>query len=111
MGRPSRDKGASGELEVLELVHAAGWPRATRNFASGARGNSDIANGPAHTLIEVKRVERFALRAAWAQVSADADQAGPGWMPVIAHRWNRGPWLAIVELPDLLDLIAIQERA
>jgi hypothetical protein len=110
MGRPSRDKGAAGELEVLELVHAHGWPRATRNFASGARGNSDIAHGPAHTVIEVKRVERFALRAAWAQVQADATNAGPGWLPVLAHRWNRGPWLAVLELDELLALLQLRER-
>lgn len=40
MTRASRDKGAAGELEVLELIHAHGWPRATRNFASGARATA-----------------------------------------------------------------------
>ena len=108
MTRASRDKGAAGELEVLELIHAHGWPRATRNFASGARGNSDIANGPAHTLIEVRRVERFELRAAWRQVQADADRAG--CLPMLAHRWNRGPWLAVLELDELLALLQLREN-
>ena len=108
MTRASRDKGAAGELEVLELIHAHGWTRATRNFASGARGNSDIAHGPQGVILEVKRVERFALRAAWAQVAADADRAT--CLPVIAHRWNRGPWLAVPELGQLLALLQLREN-
>jgi Holliday junction resolvase len=107
-GRRSRDKGATGELEVLELVRVW-WPRATRNFASGAAGNSDIAHGPAHTVIECKRTERLRLRDAWAQVEADAAAAGVGTLPVLATRWNRAPWLAITELEELLSLIHLRE--
>jgi hypothetical protein len=110
-GSRSRDKGGRGELEVLELVHAAGWPRATRNFASGARGNSDVAHGPADVLLEVKRTERLRLRESWTQVERDAWRAGPAILPVLATRWNRGPWLAITELDELLTLLAHRERA
>jgi Holliday junction resolvase len=107
----SQTKGAGGELEVLELVRANGWPRATRNFASGAAGNSDIAHGPAGALLEVKRTERLRLRDAWAQVERDARAAGVGVLPVLATRWNRGPWLAITELDELLALLALRERS
>ena len=110
MGVSQRRKGAAGELEVVEAVRAAGWPNATRNFASGARGGSDVANGPAHTLIESKRVEALRLRDSWKQVTADADRAGVGTLPVLAHRWNGGPWLAIRELDELLALLALRER-
>jgi len=110
-GHRSRDKGGRGELEVLELVRAHGWPRATRNFASGARGNSDIAHGPADVLLEVKRTERLRLREAWTQVERDAWRAGLGVLPVIATRWNQGSWLAITELDELLTLIAHREQA
>ena len=110
MGARERDKGARGENEVLELVRALGWPRATRNFASGAGGNSDIAHGPGDVVIEIKRTERLRLRQAWAQVEADATAAGPGIMPVIATRWNGGHWLAILELDELLHLLALREH-
>jgi Holliday junction resolvase len=102
-----RRKGASGELELVELLRAHGWPRATRNFASGAAGNGDIAHGPIGVLIEAKRTERFRLRDAWAQASSDAERAG--LMPVVATRWSRGPWLAVVELPELLRLLRLRE--
>jgi crotonobetainyl-CoA:carnitine CoA-transferase CaiB-like acyl-CoA transferase len=112
-GRRSRDKGAAGELEVLDLVRVW-WPRATRNFASGAAGNSDIAHGPAHTVIECKRTERLRLRDAWRQVEHDAQVAGVGTLPVLATRWNGtphapAPWLAITELEEVLSLIHLRE--
>lgn len=111
MGISQRRKGAAGELEVVELVRANGWPHATRNFASGARGHGDIAYGPEHTILEIKRVEALRLRDSWKQVARDTDRAGPGWLPVLAHRWNGGPWLAILELDELLALLALRESA
>lgn len=110
-GRRVRDKGARGELEVVELVRAAGWPNATRNFASGARGNGDIASGPGLTVIESKYTDHFELRACWAQVTRDAERAGVGYLPVLAHRWTRGTWLGITDLDELLALLALRERS
>jgi hypothetical protein len=107
MSARERNKGARGELEVLELVRVH-WPHATRNFASGARGNSDIAHGPAGVVIESKRTERLRLRDSWRQVEHDA---GTGRLPVLATRWNHGPWLAVVELDELLALLALREQA
>jgi hypothetical protein len=114
-GRGVRNKGARGELEVLELVRFW-WPRATRNFASGAAGNSDIAHGPADVVIESKRTERLRLRESWRQVEHDAKVAGAGILPVLATRWSGtrhepAPWLAITELDELLALLALRERA
>lgn len=111
MGRMSRDKGSKGEREVVALVQAAGWTAATRNFASGGAGNGDIAFGPAATLIESKFTDNFALRKTWIQASTDAAHAGPGVLPVVAHRWSRGPWLAITELEELLALLRLRETA
>lgn len=108
MGVRERQKGARGELEVLGLVQAR-WPRATRNFASGARGNGDIANGPDGVLIEAKRTERLRIRQAWAQASRDANRAG--LTPIVATRWNGGPWLAVLELDELLALLELRETA
>ena len=108
MSLTERRKGARGELELLELVKAR-WPRATRNFASGAAGNGDIAHGPPGVLIECKRTERLRLRDAWAQAASDALSAA--CMPVVATRWNGGPWLAVLELDELLALLELRERA
>ena len=112
-GRASRDKGARGELEVLDLVRAY-WPRATRNFASGAAGNSDIAHGPQGVVIECKRTERLRLRESWRQVAHDARPPAVGALPalpVLATRWSGAPWLAITELDEFLMLLAFREQA
>ena len=101
-----RRRGANGELEIVHLVRAAGWPNATRTSDGRTQhGRGDIAHGPAHTSIDVKRTERLRLREAWAQAVADAGTA----MPVVATRWDRGPWLAIVELDELLALLKHRE--
>ena len=111
MGRMSRAKGAKGENEVRDIVRAAGWPDATRNWRSGAYGFGDIARGPALTVIESKLTDNFRLHACWEQVSGDARRAGPGYLPLLAHRWSRGPWLGITELDELLALIHLRETA
>ena len=74
MSARERNKGARGELEVVEILRGH-RPAVTRNFASGAAGNGDLANGPAGVLIECKRTERFQIRKAWAQASGDAAAA------------------------------------
>lgn len=105
MSARERNKGSRGEAEVVEMIRVH-WPRATRNFASGAAGNGDIAHGPANTSIEVKRTERAEPWKWWEQAERDAD----GRMPVVAFRRSRAPWLAIVELDELLALLAHRER-
>ena len=107
-GRSSQRKGDRGENEVLKLIRSR-WPHATRNFASGGAGGSDYSRGPQGVAIETKRVERFELRKAWRQVQADAERRGE--IPVLCHRWNGGPWLAIVELDELLALLELREKA
>jgi len=108
VSRSQRSKGAAGELEVVELLKPY-WPSATRNFASGAAGNGDVAHGPQGVCFEIKRTERLRLRDAWRQ--AEQAALAPGLLPVVAHRWNRGPWLAITELDELLTLLAFREGA
>lgn len=108
-GRMSRAKGARGELEVIEVLRANGYPHAHRNFDSGSAGGGDIARGPEGVALEVKRTERFALREAWAQASEDA--ATRGDIPVVAHRWNNGPWLAVLPLDELVVLLRARETA
>ncbi len=114
MSNRERNKGARGELEVLQLVRTH-WPRATRNFASGAAGNLDIAHGPDHVVIDAKRTERLRFREAWREAERQARRAGDDVTPVVATRWNRtrsdpAPWLAVVDLEWLLELLAAREQ-
>lgn len=107
-GRGCRSKGARGELEVVELLRAHGWPWAHRNFDSGSAGGGDVAKGPQGVAFEIKRTETFAIRSAWAQAVADAERRGE--IPVVLHRWNRGPWLAVLEADELLALLRLREQ-
>jgi hypothetical protein len=109
-GRTSRSKGARGENEVVELLRTH-WPRATRNWMSGAGGNGDIVHGPAHVVWEVKRTDRLRLRESWKQAEGAAAAAGIGELPVLATRWNGGRWLAVIELEELLALLHLRETA
>lgn len=107
-GLASRRKGAAGELEVVALLHAHGWPRAHRNFASGAAGHGDIAHGPQGVVLEVKRhAGRLDLPAAVRQAEA---AAGPHDLPVVCHRRDGGQWQATLPLTELLDLLAWREQ-
>lgn len=109
MSKTSRDKGARGELEVIDLLHAAGWKHAHRNFDSGSAGGGDIARGPAGVALEVKRTESLRLREAWQQANEDADTRGD--IPVVMHRWNGGQWIAFLPADELLALLALREQA
>jgi Holliday junction resolvase len=108
MSASQRNKGARGELEVVELLKAAGWPQAHRQFGSGSAGGADVANGPEGVVLEVKRHRgRLDLPKAIRQVEAAAgDQA----LPVVAHRRDGEPWRATLPLEDLLELLAWREQ-
>lgn len=105
-GAGRRTKGGNGELEVVELIRAAGWPRAHRNFGSGSAGGGDIARGPADTVWEVKRTETLRLYDGWKQA---VESCGDNDTPVLTHRRSRSPWLSTVYTIELLELFALRE--
>lgn len=108
MGKMSRRKGGDGEREVVRIAKAAGYPDAERTSdGRHQRTRGDIAGIPGVTL-EVKRTERLALRAAWSQCT---EAAGPSDLPVLAHRWNGGEWIAMVPLDELLALLRHRQVA
>lgn len=108
-GMRSRSKGARGELEVVEMIRAAGWPACHRNFDSGSAGGGDVARGPRGVAIEIKRTEALRLREAWQQAQDDARPRLE--IPVVMHRWNGGEWIAMLPADELLALLAFRERA
>jgi hypothetical protein len=108
MSRRERAKGARGELEVVEIVRGAGWPQARRTHdGREQRGRGDIAKGPQGVSIECKRAERAEIWKWWQQAEADAD----GAIPVVAFRRSRSQCLGLLELEELLALLALRELA
>jgi len=102
MGKMSRDKGKTGEREVVKLfkswglkafrtAQACGMPFGSRS------GVADVDLQGFH--IEVKRTETAKLHEWFEQFNRDR-QASPGF---IMHRKNGGQWMAIVPM-DMLFL-------
>lgn len=94
----SKNKGAGGERELAKEVG--------RLFRCAARRGQQFCGGPDSPDIvtslsgihfESKRTERFKLYQALDQAIRDAGDK----IPVVCHRPNRRPWVAIVRLDDL----------
>jgi hypothetical protein len=109
MSKMSRNKGARGEREVAELIELAsnGAFKAQRGcqhagrFAVGVASPDVLTDLPLH--LEVKRTEKPAVKAAWAQAAADA---GIEKEPCVAIRWNGGEWLALLRFTHVVGLLA-----
>lgn len=100
MVKNSKAKGSAGERELCAILAAQGFP-AHRNDQTfkGGRGLPDVAaDGLDAYHIEVKRVERLNIGAAFAQAERDA----AGRIPCVVHRRNRQPWLITLTLTDFL---------
>lgn len=105
MSRSEREKGARGEREVAAIFRAHGFDCERTPNSGGLRVKGDLAgNVPAH--VEVKRQETARPWAWFAQAQAEATPAN---MPIVAFRRNDSPWLAIVKLEDLIDLITMSD--
>lgn len=102
MGKKSRDKGKVGEREVAEVLREHGWvARRGVQYAGGPDSPDVVAPSfPFH--IEVKRTERFRLYPALEQAAEEAPEGAP---PVVFHRPNHKPWVAVLRAEDLLDLL------
>ena len=98
MGRKSRDKGASGERELArELSRLLGVEARRGCQYHGGPGSPDVVADIPDVHIECKRTERLRLYEALQQAIDDAG----GKVPVVVHRQNHKPWVAIVRLDDL----------
>lgn len=97
----SRAKGKCGELEFSHFLQSMGVKaRRGAQFSGGPESPDVVTELPVH--IEVKRVEALQLRAAIQQ--AKDDSGGKPWC--VAHRWNRGDWVAIVDMRWLIQILA-----
>lgn len=101
----SRRKGADGERELAAWLRERGVSaRRGRQFCGGAE-SPDVATDLEHVHFECKRVERFNVYEALDQAIGDAGER----LPVVAHRRNRGAWVAILPLERLLPLLRAVE--
>lgn len=100
----ARQKGAAGEREFRDQLRNAGWMSARRGqqFAGGSDSPDVVCEELSCVHWEVKRVESLNIHNAVAQAIRDA---GDGKTPVVAHRRNRGEWLATIRLEDLFRLL------
>ena len=106
MSRAQRDRGARGELEVVQILQEAGWP-ARRGFASGGGTGpgGDIEGGPVGYTLEVKRTNRLQFYAALEQAET---AAAPGERAIVAFRRDHDSWCAGLRLQTLVDLLALE---
>jgi hypothetical protein len=103
MGKPSRDKGKTGEREAAAVWSALfGVPMRRSQQYCGRSDESDDIVGQPGVSIEVKRRERLNLGAA---VSRAVEDAADGNVAVVLHRSNHQPWLVTLRLNDLPELV------
>lgn len=104
MGMRSRRKGQRGELEAAaELRRLFGIEARRGQQFAGSPESPDVCTDLEQVHFEVKRCESLRLFAAMEQAIRDA---GSERVPVVLHRPNGNPWLAIVRLDDLPQLAA-----
>lgn len=98
----SRDKGKRGERLLAQVLTDAGFPaRRGQQFAGGSDSPDVVCPDLDGWHIEAKFVESARIRDWLAQAEGDAN--GKPWF--IAWKRNRGPWLAVLKLEDLLDAL------
>lgn len=100
----SKLKGKRGEQEFANYLKKRGVKARRGQQYSGGGDSPDVVHDIPGVHFEVKRVEKLELHKAMAQ--AKADRKTPEHMPVVAFRRNRGKWVAILPMDDLLKLIA-----
>lgn len=97
----SKQKGKRGELELAQFLRERGFDEARRGVQySGGPDSPDVV-GLDGFAIECKRVEAGNLYSWLDQARSDA---ADGRVPLVAHRRNRQPWVAILTLDDFLTL-------
>ena len=104
MGLFSRNKGKIGERELAHELSRVFGVTARRGVQfQGTPGSPDVVVDIPDLHIECKRAERFRLYDALEQAVADAANK----LPIVLHRQNKKPWVAVIRLDDLPRLTAI----
>lgn len=97
----SRQKGAAAERELANYLKTWGYDtRRGQQFHGGADSPDVVGLPTVH--VECKRVESGNLYNWLEQATEDA---GIDKTPVVCHRRNHKPWVAILSLSDFLALL------
>ncbi len=99
----SRGKGKTGELELAKYLRDHGIAARRGQQFSGGTESPDVVTALEGVHFECKRVEAGNPYNWLKQAKKDA---GPGKIPVVAHRRNREDWIAILPLEELLWLLS-----
>jgi hypothetical protein len=98
MGLRSRNKGKRGEREAAAEIRRLFGTEAHRGRQyCGSDQSPDIVTAINGVHFEVKRAESLRLYQALDQAVADAGDK----IPIVLHKQNQRPWVAIVRLDDL----------
>ena len=100
----SRQKGAAGERELANVLKGYGIEaRRGQQFHGGGDSPDVVADSIFSDIhIECKRVESGNLYNWLAQSTKDA---GKGKTPIVLHRRNDKPWVALLTLEDFIQLL------
>jgi Holliday junction resolvase len=97
-GRMSRNKGATAERELAQLIYDELGIKLVRNLDQTRSGGSDLV-GLDGWSIEAKRHEILGINKWWKQT---ADQAFfENNKPVLIYRQSRKPWMCVVDGNDM----------
>jgi Holliday junction resolvase len=101
-------KGKHGEREFAALLRSYGLQARRGQQFSGVNGDADVVHSIPGVHLEVKRVEKLNVVAAFTQAARDAGPKGD--MPIVCHRRNRGEWLMTMKADDFLKLIRLLDE-
>lgn len=103
----SRNKGAAGEREFINLHLRPYWPQACRNIDQYGTDKRDCLN-VAGVHWQIKRTERLGL---WAAIEQAESEAAVTDLPVVAFRRNRSKWFCVVDAAELVALLRLREQS
>jgi len=102
----SRQKGAAGEREFAKYLRDRGIEARRGQQYSGSPDSPDVVSDLSGVHWEVKRTERINGYTALDQAQVDS---GQGEVPIVAHRRNGRPWMAMLAMDDLMPLLELAE--
>ena len=97
----SKQKGKTGELELVHKLKEYGYDCRRTNQFCGNTGQADDVIGLDYIHIEVKRVEKLNIDNAIEQSVRDTKDDK---FPTVFHRKNRKKWLVTMKLDDWIKL-------
>lgn len=101
MGKLSREKGKRGERELAALFRKYGYGARRGQQFAGSPDSPDVVTDLEWLHVECKRTEVLNVYKALEQAETDAGMK----LPVVFHRKNKQPWVAILRAEEFLSLI------